>query len=170
MFNETTSSVVSSLSNISADIFGVLGVIILLVALGLTYGKKTLLVVLLSLYPTALVTHFFPFYGGIPFVTGTIPLKFEPLMLFILSLVGSIFTIKNYIDTSYQIHSFWRFVEIISLSVTASGLGIALLYHIVEIDNFYNFSTILNSLFESSTALWLWLIAPLASISLFVRR
>ena len=170
MFSETTGSVLSSIGNISADIFGVLGVIILLVALGLTKGKKILLVVLLSFYPTALVTHFFPFYGGVPFLTGTIPLTFEPLILFILALVASIFIIKNYIETTYQIHSFWRIVEIISLSVTVVGLGIAILYHSVGVDNLYNFSIILNSFFSSATALWLWFVAPLASISLFVRR
>ena len=169
MFNETTSSVVSSLSKISVDIFGVLGVVILLVALGLANGKKTLIVILLSLYPAALVTEFFPFYGGVPFITEVVPIGTEPLVLFILSEGVTIFIIKNYIETTFQIRSFWRFVEITALSIATVGLGIALLYHIVDIDTFYNSSIILDSLFSSPTALWLWLVAPLASISLFVR-
>lgn len=170
MFSETTNSVVSSLSNISADIFGVLGVIVLLVALGLANGKKMLIVVLLSLYPTALVTQFFPFYGRVPFISGSVPVGTESLILFILLLVASIFIIKNYIETSFQTHSFWHFVEVISLAVTTVGLGIAVLYHFVGVDSFYNFSIVLDSIFASPIALWLWLVAPLASITLFVRR
>lgn len=169
MFSETTNSVVNSLSTISADVFGILGAILLLVALGASNGKDFLIALFLSLYPAALVTLFFPYYGTLLGGEGAALADFEPLLLFFLTLCICVYILKNYVNTAYQSHTFWRFLELITLSITTVGLLIALLYHIVGVDNLYNFSIIIDSLFASPLALWLWFLAPLVNIPLFVR-
>lgn len=169
MFNETTNSLVSSLSNISADVFGILGAILLLVALGMANGKKLLIVILVSLYPAGLITFYFPYYGYLTIGTENFFSSLEPIILFFVTLLACIFVLKNYFDTSYQSRTFWRYLELVTISVTTVGLSIAMLYNIAGIENFYNFSILVDSMFSSPLALWLWFLAPLVNIPLFVR-
>lgn len=169
MFNDTTSSVVSSLSTISADVFGIFAAVLLFVALGLANSKRSILLVLIALYPAGVLTYFFPWYDYLSFGSGQHMRQIEMLTIFVVTAVGGVLIFKNYINASYESRTFWRILEITTLSIVTVGLAIALLYHVVGVDHFYNFSIIVTSLFASPYALWLWLIAPLITIQLFVR-
>lgn len=169
MFNEATDSVVDTLGKISSDIFGVLAFVILLTALGLAKNKKILIVLLVSLYPAALVAVFFPYYEYIKIGDPALSGVAAPILVLILATVGIFFILRKYIETHYQYHTFWRFVEVVALSLAIVGLCMALLYHVVEIESYYDFSVIFDTLFASPTALFLWILGPLLSIPLFVR-
>ena len=164
-----TESVVNLVSGVSADVFGVVGFIILLTALGLSKGKDNLIVMMLSIYPAALITEHFPYYDSMSLGSGTLANVLGPLLIFIIVTVTSFFIFKNYIDTNYQHHSFWRFVEVIILAIANIGLFITVLYHIVGIESFYNFSFVFDSLFTSNLAMLFWLVLPIISIPLFIR-
>lgn len=168
MQKEFTGNALHIISSISADIFGYLGCFILLVALGLSKGKDSLIVFLLALYPAGLITEYFPFYDL--FARNSQLIKdFSSLFIFLSSLVAVIFFIKGYIDTNYQHHTFWRVVEVIVLAIVSVGLFFALLYHLVGVTSLYDFSFVFDALFSSKIAFFIWLIAPLLSIPLFVR-
>ena len=55
------------------------------------------------------------------------------------------------------------------LSIAVVGLFIALLYHVVDVEQYYTFSIILDSVFTSSLAFFVWITVPLLSIPLFIR-
>jgi len=164
-----TESALSLISGVSADIFGVLACIILLVALGLSKGKDSLIIFLLALYPAGLITEYFPFYSSFAIGNGELTKVLGPLFIFLGSLMAVIFIIKNYIDTNYQHRSFWRVVEVIVLSVTCTGLFIALLHHTVGVTEYYTYSIVFGTLFSTNLAFFIWLCVPLLTIPLFVR-
>jgi hypothetical protein len=169
MFNGATESVIGSLGKISSDIFGVVAFVVLVTALGLAKSKKIPIVILLSLYPAALIAVFFPFYEYIKIGDPTLSTVAGPLFVLILSTIGAFFILRSYIEARYEYRSFWRFVEVIALSIAIVGLCMALLYHVVEIESYYDFSVIFDTLFASPTALFFWILGPLLSIPLFVR-
>lgn len=169
MFNDATASVLSSLGSISTDVFGALGLIILLSALGLSKGKSILFTLLVALYPSAFVTLFFPFYDSIQVGNNAMAKMFVPLSVFLLSTAILFAIFRRYINAGYQFHTFWRFVEVIVLSITITGFTIAILYHVVDVDTYYSFSSFFNMLFASPLSFFIWILAPLVSIPLFVR-
>lgn|GEM_PF-3291931 len=166
MFDQVTSNAVASLSSISADIFAGIAVVILFVALAMARGKGTVLAFLLALYPAALITAYFPYYDLIAVGRSqyiTILTVFSVVTLAIFAVI------RNYIEADYQHHGFWRLLEYVLLAVITTGLLFALLYHVVSIEQLYDFSVILDSLFASSLALFTWLVVPFVAIPLFVR-
>ena len=167
--SEATGNVVDLVSGISGDVFGVLGLIVLLVAFGLSKGKDNLIVMMIALYPSALITEYFPFYNQISIGSGSLGNVFPSLLIFTVVAVATFFVFRNYVDTNYQHHGFWRAVEIISLSLANVGLTIAFLYHIVGIEAYYNFSFVFDTLFASNLAMFTWLLLPIVSIPLFIR-
>jgi hypothetical protein len=169
MFNETTASVIASLGKVSSDIFGVVAFVTLFAALGLAKNKKVLVTLLVSLYPAALVAVFFPYYEYINVGNAKVSVVAGPLIILFLGTIGAFFILRPYIETHYQYHTFWRFAEVMALAVAIVGLCVALLYHVVKIESFYNFSIFFDTLFISPVALFLWIAGPLLSIPLFVR-
>lgn len=167
--SEATGSVLALIGGISGDVFGVLGLIVLLVAFGLSKGKDNLIVMMISIYPAALITEYFPFYSQISIGSGPLGNVLPSLFVFSVVAVATFFIFRNYIDTNYQHHGFWRAVEIISLSLANVGLTIAILYHIVGIEAYYNFSVVFDGLFVSNLAMFFWLLLPIVSIPLFIR-
>jgi hypothetical protein len=169
MFNDVTVSFLSSVGKVSTDIFVVAGLITLLVTVGLTQGKNMLLVFLVSLYPAALVAVFFPYYDLIAIGSLKSSEVSEPLTVFLVSFIVFFFIFRTFIGARHQFHTFWRFIEVFMLSVTVVGLFFALLYHVVGIEGYYNFSHIFDLAFISKTSLFIWLVAPIVSFPLFIR-
>lgn len=161
--------VVAFISSISADILGMVGVVVLLFALGFARGKKFLLTFLLALYPSALVTAQFPFYDQLHSLGLSNIRSIVPLIVLTLSVVGTMWVIRQYIDTGYQDRTFWRVIETTVLSVTATGLLFALLYHVASLEPVYNFGPAIDALFSSTQAFFVWLVVPIVGIQLFVR-
>ncbi len=167
--NNTTIDIMHTLSDVSADVLGVFGVVVLFVALGLAKGKDVLLVLLFSLYPALLITSYFPFYDALVIGGGDISVAFEKLVVFVFSAVVVIVIMRGYINSGYQGSSFWRTVEVFVLSVMSVGLFISALYHVVHIEELYNFSFVFDTLFAPAGAFFVWLILPLLSIPMFIR-
>ncbi len=170
IINNTTINIAHTLSDVSADVFGVFGVVALFVAIGLAKGKDMLLVLLFSLYPSLLIVRYFPFYDEITIGNNnTTSVTIEKLMFFLLSVIVVAIIMRAYINTGYQGNSFWRFVEVFVLSVMCVGLFISGLYHVVHVERLYNFSFVFDILFVSPGVFFIWLISPLLSIPMFVR-
>lgn len=161
--------VVAFISSISADILGMVGIVVLLFALGLARGKKFLLTFLLALYPSALVTAQFPFYTHLQGMGVRGVDAIAPLLVLGLSIVTTMWVIRRYVNAGYQERTFWRVVETATLSIAGAGLLLALLYHVASLEPVYNFGPAIDALFSSSLAFFAWLIAPIVGIQLFVR-
>ncbi len=161
--------VLAFISGISADILGMVGVVVLLFALGLARGKKFLLTFILALYPSALFTAQFPFYDLV-YSAGFSGIRtIIPLIVLAVSIAGSMWVIRPYIDTGYQERTFWRVVENTTLSITATGLLFVLLYHVASLEPVYNCGPAIDVLFSSTQAFFVWLVVPIVGIQLFVR-
>jgi hypothetical protein len=169
MFDNVTVSFLSSVGKISTDIFVVVGLIVLLVTIGLTQGKNMLLVFLVSLYPAALVAVFFPYYDLIKIGSLKSSEVSEHLTVFLVSFLVFFSIFRTFIGARHQFHTFWRFIEVFILAVTVVGLFFALLYHVVKIESYYNFSYMFDLVFITKTSLFIWLVSPLVSFPLFVR-
>jgi hypothetical protein len=158
----------SSLKDISADAFGLLGVVALFVALALAKGKDTVVALLFAIYPATLLTSTFPWYAKISLGIGGEG-AYERLIVFIIGTIAFFFILRGYIESYEQYGYLWRVVEAVALSVALVGLTMATLYHVVQVWHIYEFSVIFSSLFGSSTAFFLWLIAPVLAFPMFVR-
>lgn len=171
MSNVTTlgTEVVNYLGGTPAGILCAVGLVILLVAVGLTKGKDSLLVLLFSLYPSALLAEYFPYYGYIQVGTSEFSNILGPLIVLASLTAMTAYAIKRYVVAGYQHHTFWRIVEVVALSLAIVGLCLALLYHMVGIGQILNFGPSFGILFISDTALFIWLTLSLLSIPLFVR-
>jgi hypothetical protein len=169
MFTTFSSDIISYAASVSIDIFGVVGVVALLVSVGLSRGKEVLVTVLLSLYPAALVTLFFPWYTLLRSSTNGGP-TLTKLMVFSVCVVVGYLILHTYVRRSYRASGAWGFVEVLVLALGSTGLALAVLYHIVGIENYYNFSSVIDVVMSSSYALFLWLVAPLLSMSLIFKR
>ncbi len=164
--SSATETALSLIGNISIDIFGVLLCCALLVTLGFTKGKSKLLIFLFSLYPSVLITSFFPFYGA---VEGTAFARYVSFVIFAASMAGVFYVLKDHIDANYQPNTLWRWIEMVTLSVVSTGLCIALLCHCADLHLLYSFSPLFDTIFTSSQALFVWLITPLISIPVLVK-
>lgn len=164
-----TESITHIVSSVSADIFGLLGLLLLFVVLGLSRGKDTLISYIFSLYPSALMTAHFPFYDRITFLDVEAVPSLPMLTVFVLSLIGTMCIITKYVDARYQEHAFWRYVEIGALATGAVTLTISVLYNIIELQYLYHLSPMIDTVLASKTYFFFWIIAPLVSILAFVR-
>ena len=157
------SDVLNFISSISADVFALLGVVALIAVIGVAKGKRVIIAILFSLYPAAFISM------NIPQIVQLESGALASLFLFVVSIVAISFVLVKYMKRSFPERTFWRMVEIIALSVSVTGLLFALLYHAVRIESVHNFGVIADTLFASPIALFVWLLAPLISIPLFVR-
>jgi hypothetical protein len=171
MFFPTETSVLGYVSSFSADILVVGGLLAFMFGLGVVRGKDTLITLLLALYPAALLTLAFPYYDLMGFSTGKggaagVP---DKLLVFVVTCVALFFILRGYVNCRYQQQAFWRFVELTALAVGAAGLTAAALCHVVGIEQYHPLVPLLHAVFASGMAWFLWLLAPLAAIPLFVR-
>lgn len=155
---------------VGIDVLVLAATVCALIAWGYMKGKHVLLALVFSLFPAALVTSFFPFYG---FLVGVIPALTIGILktsLFAILTIGIWVIVVRYMHISFVHAGFWRFIEVLSLSVTAVGLAIALLYTFTEFQTVYNFSSYIDRFCSTDFALFWWLLAPIATIPLFLRK
>jgi hypothetical protein len=170
ILNEIPKTFSSVLSFFSVDVICIVGIIVLCVAIGLAKGKNVILQILLSLYPATLVVIFFPYTDKLWFTSFFVNvLEIMPLAIFLISVVLFFLLFRTIVHARYQPHSFWRFLEVVIFSFLLVGLFFAILYRVVHIEDFYNFSTILDTIFKSSQSFFIWIIAPLMGIPLFMK-
>ena len=143
--------------NIHLDILFL--VVFILITTFVSFRSKSLTIsMILSFYPAILIfqtltTHSFSFIEGIDTFVGKIIL-FSVLMLVIL-------IVLNGYTTDYARGGDVVFFEAMFLSLAAAILIFTILYHIIPITGEYEFSSILNILFDKSEYLYIQLIAPL---------
>jgi len=169
MLDSISMGFLSDVGKISMDILCVFGLLALLTTLGMVRGKNVVLQLLLSMYPAALVAVFFPFYNNLKVGLIATSSVFPPLLIFLVSVAIFFFSFRTFIDSKHRLRSFWRFVEMVVLSSMVVGLFFSVLYHVVGFENYYNFSHVLDTLFVSPEAMFVWIVAPVACVPLFVR-
>lgn len=169
MYTQTTDSILHLVGSISADVFVLLAFVLLLIALGLAKGKDMLIVFILAVYPSALFTAHFPFYEKVQHISLLSTPSIPELVVFVATLLVGMRILSSYIDTGYQQHTFWRYVELITLSLAGVVLTVSVLYNIIEFQYLYNLSPVIDTVFASGTYFFFWLIAPFIIIPSFVR-
>ncbi len=170
MFDPTEfeSSIRTSLTSVGVDIFGVLSLLALATAAALTRGKDVLLTILVALYPAALITQTFPYYGRVSLELANSD-TYERLIVLLISSIIIFTVMRKYLKSTFQLRVVWRFVEALVLAVSITGLFLAVLFNVVNIATLYSFSVVFYALFATPVALFGWLLVPIVSIPLFVR-
>jgi RsiW-degrading membrane proteinase PrsW (M82 family) len=166
VYNEVTRTAVTTLHTVSADVIALAALVLLLFAVCMARGKHTLLASMFALYPAALITANFPFYDRISSVANV---HVATLTVFGVTTVVALIVIRSFLQHSYEQKTFWRLLEHFVLAVLAAGLLAALLFHVVGAAEHYTFSVLVHSLFASQTAYFLWLVAPMIVVPLYVR-
>ncbi len=165
MENILNTDAVMSLGSIGTDVIVILGVIVLLVALGFTKGKSELIALLVAVFPAALLTQFFPFMGILTFGNPGL----DRALVFGSFLIVIMLLLRPYIAGSYPKTSFWRSVEIVALSIACTGAIAAVLIQVCDIAQVYPLSGLILGAFMGPVGVFWWLVGGLAAIPLFVR-
>jgi hypothetical protein len=157
------------ITSASVDMLAIGAIVIFLVALGFAKGKGELLAFFLSVFPAAFLTVIFPYEGLIPY-NGPHASVYEELTIFIAFFVLIGLTVRNYVEGGFPRSSFWRFIEIVGLSLAIMAALLAIMIHMLQVDTIYGFSPLVLTAFNGPLALFWWLIGSLVVIPLFVRR
>jgi hypothetical protein len=164
MSNVMNSAVLGSIADLSTDVFFLAGMLLVLIVWGFTQGREVLVSTLLALYPAMLVTSHFP-YEYLVSMTGA----YARLLVFVVTVGAIFFIVRKRLSTSFFVSGVWRMVEASVFSVAVLGLFSTALYHVVDLGTVYQFSSLLDTLFLSSTAHIAWLVGPLICIPLVIR-
>ncbi|MBU0722834.1 hypothetical protein KKH46_01275 [Patescibacteria group bacterium] len=121
-------------------------------------GKKKTIALILSLIISSMIYQVFCKTSLYGFINGGgifwLILRCFVFMFFLLLLF---ITLKHFLHGGYSLHKHNKILQIILLTFVVWGLLFVLLYHFFGIESFYNFSSFVDSLFISDTALFGWL-------------
>ncbi len=159
--------VVTYFGSLPTDLIALAAVVVLLVALGLTKGKRHLLAFCLALYPAAFFTMAFPYYAAAE-ATGQ-GASYARLGVFALSLLVCTVLLLRYTSGGFPARGVWRFLECLALAVACTGLCAVLLMHTHALVGLYVPSPLLTSMYTDPLYFFLWLVAPFAALVAFVR-
>jgi hypothetical protein len=160
-----TATILQSIAALSGDVLGAGGMLVLLTAWGLAQGKDGLLALLFSAYPALLLSTHAPFSDTLQATIAGVPLH---LYFFTIVWIAVFYIIRGYVESTYQHSGFWRFVEVFVLSLATVGLALSVAVHEFNAESFYTFSGLFQSLLSSTYAYFLWLLAPVVALPLFV--
>jgi len=152
--------IVKTVLSFSSDIVVLVALSAIFASIGLFFGKKRLVAIILAFYPAGLIFSVFPFFKN---ATGFLSETLVFLVFFLLSfyLFGFI------LSTEFSYLRIRRLFEATILGITATALTISFSYHVVVVTSLYNFSTSIDRLFLGQMYFW-WLLIPLGV--LFILR
>jgi hypothetical protein len=162
------SKILSVLANISLGIAILLAVVLFFIFLGFLKGRDYLLTLIVSVYPSVFLMNIFPFYEKINFSFEN-EVFFEKLIVFAVFFFITFFVFKKFINSGYEKDGIWRFVEIVVLSISFSGLLFAVLFNSFKVLSFYNFVFVPAFLFVSNVSFFIWFFLPIFIIFLFMK-
>lgn len=169
-FIEKTIETLSGIVNTLADVFFVSPFDILIISLlfgmlvgfGFQYGKRHIITLLLTAYLTTLLYIFFPYTEKIlEFESDALPLTAIIIATFTVLFLALYVLFIRMVHISFPLSSGKRWLEVLLIGFVGTTFIIALLYHIIPLEAVYDFSPPIDRFFESTTAFFWWLVAPL---------
>jgi len=153
------------------DLLIIGGTFFVLIFLSFQLGKESIVSLILSLYVTLLLylsfpyTDLFSFFGSSE--TGLI---ITNLLIFAILLFIIYKIMQRLVASSYPQDSLHTWFEVIVLSVVATSLILAFVYHALPIAALYDFSAPVDRFFASETLFFWWLAIPLIAMFFVIRN
>jgi hypothetical protein len=164
MLNDITSTALTTVGSTANDVLGLIGFCVLLIVWGAMQGREVLIATLFSLYPSMLITTYFPYQ----YLTG-MPKAYARLLVFVFALAAIYVVVRRQLMSSFFMGGVWKWVEVFVLALCVVGVFGTALYHSVNIGTLYTFSPLFNTLFLSPIMHIAWLAGPLLCVPLVVR-
>lgn len=167
MVNDSLTQASGYFHSVPLDIFILVGLLVASTFLTFQFGKKTVLALLLALYPALIIT------GALPFSIAAGASSAQTTQInagiFVAMWIAVFFLTRPFFVSSYPSRKMTQFIEAVSLGVLLSGALIASAYHLKLFPTLYAFSPPSDQVFSSELAFFAWLAAPFIGILLFVR-
>lgn len=125
-------------------------------AFGVYFGRDRLVALLAGLYIAIPTFQFFP-WGSDMLANPLIAIAFFALIAILTMLAFS--GLSSFFPTSSG-----GFLSLLILSVLTAGLILFIAIKIIPVESIYTFSDATKALFDSSTASFLWFIAPVVGV------
>jgi hypothetical protein len=132
------------------------------------YGKARIVALILSLYVGLLFSTHVPasFANLLGEGQGTL----SQSLIFALIVVASVFLIGRATAGEFSLYGFRRYADAVVLSTGALLLILAFWYHVLPLQEWYEFGKPIRDLFASKELFFWWLAAPLAALLIASRR
>lgn len=165
MVNEGIATATDYFHSIPIDIIVVALSILACIAIGYYAGKKTMLAILLALYPTLILFQALPFTWAMP----NLQIAYTSAGLFAVIWIASFFVIRPFFAISYPMRRSTQLTEVGLLGVMTVGTTIAMGYHAKLFPALYAFAPQTSHIFQGDIAFFAWALIPLIGIILFIR-
>ena len=166
----TASEIFGFATSLSVDVVIIIAVFVSLFGFAVVYGKRRIMTFIMSLYLTYGLFIVFPYANKL---TGFVSEEtFSPLTLGVSVFSVLFFVIyiilNDIICAEFTTEGVRRWVEAGTLSAVATALIFAFSYHVLPIEEIYNFGDQIDVLFSSEQSFFWWLAVPLLGIFLSV--
>jgi hypothetical protein len=156
---------ISAVTSLSTDILVLIALTLLFFAGTLYFGKRRAVAAILSLYVAFNIYINFAYINSVTFLNTTgDQITISHLIIFGLITLLCFYIISSYIGTDFSFSKSHRLISALLLSVSITILLLLVAYYLIPIFRLYNFSPQIDSLFRGGTALFWWLMAPLAAL------
>jgi hypothetical protein len=163
MIEEQIQSTVSMLTSVSIDTVVLVSVVLTFATAGAAAGRAQLLSLILAIYPTAAIVLTRPAWAPIESGWGA-SVVFGGIYIL------SFLTIRRFIWTTFPAVRLFKYIELVALSVSGAGSLISTISVTGVLKHVYSLSPNVSWIFESPWSLMLWLLAPLVSLWIVIRR
>ena len=134
----------------------------LFLGVGFQYGKRRIIALIISLYIASFVYLQFPYIEKIlSFDAGVFGVTAVVVSVFSVFFIVLYITVHRVVRASFPLRSGRRWLEAALLGIFSTTLVLALSYHVIPIEEIYDFSEPIDHLFESTEFFFWWLVAPL---------
>lgn len=158
---------VEFVNNSSLDFIIIAGTFFVLVFFGFQFGKDKIISLILSLYITLLIYLNFP-YLDLFILDGMELISNIGVFVVFLFLINMI--LKRMILSEYPHDLMHKWFEIIVLSLVATTLLLAFIYHVLPVFAVHDFSPDVDKYFATSELFFWWLVAPFVAMFFVIRR
>lgn len=157
--------------SISVDLVIIAALFVVVAGLTLWLGKNGGIALIVGLYIGLLLYINFPYASTFLFWKGTPLGELYSYALMFAAFTGAGFLIaRRFVLAQGAYNTTSGLPEALVLALGITAFLLALSYHVIPIDPFYNFAPNIDRFFTSSTLFFWWLLAPLASLLFVTRR
>lgn len=151
----------SALTNFSSDIFILVAVFVIFFIYALSFGKNSIISLILAFYPTQLLYEHFPFMNSLLVLKGDWLLLLNKVLIFLVFLIPLYILINRYVfhDSGYGGTHYARMIGYAAAMVI---IVLIFSYSIISLDAIHNFSPSIDVLFTGTDRIFWWQLAPLA--------
>ncbi len=153
----------AEITGISLDFLIIAALFVALSAYALYFGKNRIVSLILALYGAITLYTAFPYQNSVLiFRNSPGQVVVSKLVVFIVFTAILHLLFNRIVSIEYGFGRFRKPTEVALLSLSALVLMLVVVYQIIPIENFYNFSSIADGIFMAKQSLFWWLLAPIA--------